>query len=120
MQLDIGTPVRYEDGEQVGTITKVIYDPAGGTVEEIVLDTAELLGRQVLVPTTLLRRDRGEVLTLVADRDEVAALPDYVVEQVLAAPEDWQPSENYMPGEELMPPAGTYALAPVFEESNAA
>jgi len=120
MQLDIDTPVRYEDGEQAGTITKVIYDPESSTVEEIVLDTAELVGRRVLVPVTLLRQAPGDVLTLAASRDEFAALPDYIVEEVLAAPEGWQPSDNFMPGEDLLPPTVSYALAPILEESNAA
>jgi sporulation protein YlmC with PRC-barrel domain len=120
MLLDIDTPIRYEDGEQIGTISKVIYDPTSGTVNEIVLDTADLLGRRILVPLTLLRADPGDVLTLDAGRDEVAALPDYVVDEYIAAPEGWEASENYAPGEDLLPATAAYTLMPVFEESNAA
>ena len=79
MKLDIGTPVRYPDGEQVGTINKVIFDPETHTVHEIVVETPELIGRLVLVPISMLREDPGDVLTVVADRDAVDALPDYEV-----------------------------------------
>ena len=35
MKLDIETPIRYADGEQVGMISKVVFDPQSGTVQEI-------------------------------------------------------------------------------------
>ncbi len=119
MKLDIDTAVRYPDGGQVGTINKVVFDPHAGTVEEIVLESAELLGRRILVPVRLLREDPGEVLTLDATPDEVDELPSYEVERYIDAPEDWQPSENYAPGSGLFPATMFYPTAPIFEESNA-
>jgi sporulation protein YlmC with PRC-barrel domain len=119
MKLDIGTPVRYPDGEQVGTINKVIFDPETNTVHEIVVETPDLVGRLVLVPVSMLREDPGDVLTVVADRDAVDALPDYEVARYNDAPEGWQVSENYVPGGDMLAGALQYPVVPVVEESNA-
>lgn len=119
MRLDIETPIRYADGEQLGVIHKVIFDPESGIVQEVVVETGDLLGRLILVPVPLLRQDPGEVITIEASREDVEALPDYEVERYIDAPEGWQPSEDYMPGEDLRPVTSGFDLAPVFEESNA-
>ena len=119
MKLDIGTPVRYPDGEQAGTINKVIFDPETNTVHEIVLETPDLVGRLVLVPVSMLQEDPGDVLTLVAGRDAVDALPDYEIERYNDAPEGWEVSDNYVPGGDLLAGALQYPVVPVMEESNA-
>lgn len=119
MKLDIGTPVRYPDGEQVGTINKVIFDPETNTVHEIVVETPDLVGRLVLVPVSMLREDPGDVLTVVADRDAVDALPDYEVARYNDQPEGWEVSENYVPGGDMLAGALQYPVVPVMEESNA-
>ncbi|HMA35609.1 MAG TPA: hypothetical protein VKY74_14180 [Chloroflexia bacterium] len=119
MKLDIGTPVRYPDGEQAGIISKVVFDPESATVHEIVLETPDLVGRKVLVSIALLREDPGEVLTLVADREGLDALPDYTVERFAAAPDGWTAPAEYMPHDILFPTSVTYPIMPVFEESNA-
>jgi sporulation protein YlmC with PRC-barrel domain len=119
MKLDIGTPVRYPDGEQVGTINKVIFDPETHTVHEIVVETPELIGRLVLVPISMLREDPGDVLTVVADRDAVDALPDYEVERYNDQPAGWEVPENYVPGGDMLAGTLQYPVVPVMEESNA-
>jgi sporulation protein YlmC with PRC-barrel domain len=119
MKLDIGTPVRYPDGEQVGTINKVIFDPETNTVHEIVVETPDLVGRLVLVPVSMLREDPGDVLTVAADRDAVDALPDYEVARYNDQPEGWEVSENYVPGGDMLAGALQYPVVPVMEESNA-
>ena len=119
MKLDIGTPVRYPDGAQVGTINKVIFDPETNTVHEIVVETPDLVGRLVLVPVGMLREDPGDVLTVVADRDAVDALPDYEVARYNDQPEGWEVSENYVPGGDLLAGPLQYPVVPVVEESNA-
>jgi len=119
MKLDVGTPLRYPDGEQVGTIHKVVFDPETATVCDLVVETADLVGRSILVPINLLRTDSGDVLTLAADRETVAGLPEYTVEEFVAAPEGWQVSPNYMAGDVLFPAGMTYPLMPIFEETSA-
>ena len=119
MKLDIGTPVRYPDGEQVGTINKVIFDPETNTVHEIVVETPDLVGRLVLVPVSMLQEDPGDVLTVAADRDAVDALPDYEVARYNDQPEGWEVSENYVPGGDMLAGALQYPVVPVMEESNA-
>ncbi|HUS14796.1 MAG TPA: PRC-barrel domain-containing protein [Chloroflexia bacterium] len=119
MKLDIGTPVRYPDGEQVGTINRVIFDPDTATVYEIVVETPDLVGRMALVEVTDLREDPGDVLTYTGDRDTFAGLPTYEVERFMDPPEGWTAPENYMPGEGLFPNTMHYPLVPVYEESNA-
>jgi hypothetical protein len=118
MKLDISSVVRYPDGEQAGVINQVVFDPDTASVHEIVLETPDLVGRMVLLPVAMLREDPGEVLTFDGDRDALAELPDYEVEQVAVAPDDWQPEENYAPGEELLPPDSGALMQPVMEESN--
>ena len=119
MKLDISSAVRFPDGEQVGVINQVVFDPDSASVHEIVLETPDLVGRMILVPVAMLREDPGEVLTFGGDRDALAALPDYEVEEVPVAPEDWQPEDNYAPGEDLLPPYPASPMQPVMEESNA-
>jgi sporulation protein YlmC with PRC-barrel domain len=119
MKLDIGTPVRYPDGEQVGTINKVIFDPETNTVHEIVVETPDLVGRLVLVPVSMLREDPGDVLTVAADRDAVDALPDYEGARYNDQPEGWEVSENYVPGGDMLAGALQYPVVPMMEESNA-
>ncbi len=118
MRLDIGTPIRYPDGEQVGTIHKVVFDPAHATVHEIVLETSDLVGRLVLVPVEELREDSGSVLTLAADREAVAQMSDYIVERYMDPPDGWTLPENYVPGDGLFAATMYYPTVPVFEESN--
>jgi hypothetical protein len=119
MKLDISSAVRFPDGEQAGVINQVVFDPETASVHEIVLETPDLVGRMILVPVAMLREDPGEVLTFGGDRDALDALPDYEVEEVPVAPEDWQPDENYAPGEDLLPPYPASSMQPVMEESNA-
>ncbi|MDQ2809557.1 MAG: PRC-barrel domain-containing protein [Chloroflexota bacterium] len=118
MKLDIGTPVRYPDGEQVGTIHKVVFASETATVHEIVVETPDFVGRLVLVPVDRLREDGGDVLTLVADREAVAAMSDYIVERYMDPPDDWTMPENYVPGDGLFSATMYYPTVPVFEESN--
>ena len=119
MKLDISSAVRFPDGEQAGVINQVVFDPDSASVHEIVLETPDLVGRTILVPVALLREDPGEVLTFDGDRDTLAALPDYEVAEIPVAPEDWQPEDNYAPGEDLQPPYPASPMQPVMEESNA-
>ena len=118
MKLDIGTPIRYPDGEQVGTIHKVVFAPETATVHEIVVETADFVSRRVLVPVDRLREDAGDVLTLDADRAAVAEMSDYLVERYMDPPDGWVLPENYVPGEGLFSATMHYPTVPVFEESN--
>ncbi len=118
MKLDIGTPIRYPDGEQVGTIHKVVFDPATATVHEIVVETPDLVGRLILVPVGELREDSGDVLTLAADRAAVAQMSDYIVERYMDPPDGWVLPTNYVPGDGLFSATMYYPTVPVFEESN--
>ena len=118
MKLDIGTPIRYADGEQVGTIHKVVFAPETATVHEIVVETPDFVGRRILVPVDLLREDDGDVLTLDADRETVAEMSDYIVERYMDPPEGWTMPENYVPGDGLFSATLHYPTVPVFEESN--
>ncbi|MGI8586929.1 MAG: PRC-barrel domain-containing protein [Chloroflexia bacterium] len=119
MRLDIGTPVRYPDGEQVGMIQKVVFDPQTSEVQDIVLGTPDLVARTVLVPVIMFESGPGGVITFTADRDAFAALPDYEVSEFMDPPDGWTPPENYAPGDSLFPMGVRYSMMPVFEESNA-
>ncbi len=118
MKLDIGTPIRYPDGEQVGTIHKVVFAPETATVHEIVVETPDFVGRLVLVPVDRLHEEAGDVLTLAADRDAVAEMSDYIVERYMDPPDGWVLPENYVPGDGLFSATMHYPVVPVFEESN--
>jgi hypothetical protein len=119
MNLDIGTLIRYPDGEQVGSIHKVVFDPETAAVREIVLDLPTLVGRLVLVPVNRLRADPGGVITLDATREEVAEMSDYLVDRFMDPPDGWTMPANYTPGDGIFPTSLHYPVVPVFEESNA-
>ncbi len=118
MNLDIATSVRYPDGEVAGNIEKVVFDPQTGTVHEVILTTPGLLPRMVIVPIGMLMEDEGGVTTFDGDSDAVDALPDYVTESYIDAPEGWEFSQDYAPGAALFPATIYFPMLPEVEESN--
>lgn len=87
MNLDIETSIRYPDGEEAGRITAVVLGNEGRAVEQVVMDTGGLLGREVLVPVNLLSMAPGDVLQINATPDEVDTLPDYRSAELAGPPE---------------------------------
>ncbi len=119
MRLDIDTPIRFPDGQQFGTIQKVVVDPRTATVLQVVVETRGLGARTALVPVDLLQDAPGEVLAINATRDQADALPDYVTADYADVPPTWAENPNYLPGDILFPATMFTPIVPVHEESNA-
>lgn len=118
MRLDLDTEIRMTNGVRAGVLLKVIVGETG-QVESVVMATAEVVSRNVIVPVSNLSEGPGDVLTINLTPDEIDALPDYEEELVPVAPEGWEWSEDPAPGGDVFP--GTLydpGMMPVAEMGN--
>lgn len=119
MRLDLDTEIRFPDGMRAGVLRNVIITEEN-RVESVVMSTAGLVSRTVLVPVASLSEEAGEVLTVNLTPDEIDMLPDYEEEMVPAVGEEWTLDPEPVPGSDVFP-ATLYdpGMMPVFEISNA-
>jgi hypothetical protein len=118
MNLDIGTSIRFKDGEEAGVIKEVVLNGDGTAAENIVMTTSELVSRDVIVPVTMLHMAPGDVVEL--DADDLSALADYTQDQLAVDPAEWTNPNAYAPGQADAPfPASEMApILPVVEYEN--
>lgn len=109
MEIELGARVRTSDGEEIGTIDRVILDPAGSAVRAVVVRRGFILVRDVEIPLEALEPGpRGEVL-LTCTTAEVDRLPGLVEEHYTAAPAAQATGAGYPAGQTVRP-AGAAAL----------
>jgi hypothetical protein len=77
MRFDLDTEIRYPDGRRAGFLRRVILD-ANREVEKVVMATAHIISRDVIVPVSKLSEAPGNVLQIDLDNDQVHELPTYV------------------------------------------
>lgn len=81
MQLDLGSHVKTRDGEDVGTVSRIIFEADKLTVREFVVHEGVLLTRNRIVHLDLVDHiDEEHVVHLRASADEVDELPEFVAE----------------------------------------
>jgi sporulation protein YlmC with PRC-barrel domain len=93
MRVDLDAKVRTHDHEDAGSIEGAIIDPSTNQINEFVVNTGGLLGRQVVVPFAEIEaasRD-GDTLRLRLTKAELERLPTYAPEQFVAPPAGWVP-----------------------------
>src|SRR5438552_18207191 len=105
MRLDLDTEIRYPSGERAGILKEALLGE-NDEVSEIVMSTARLFSRQVVVPVSALSEGPGGVLNVNLDRDQVDQLPDYT-ERVPAVTGAWDVTGAVEPGGAAVP-ARTY------------
>jgi hypothetical protein len=118
MNLDLDTEIRFPNGRRAGILQKAIVGE-GGHVDSVVMSTAHLISRDVIVPVNMLSEAPGGVLTINLTPDQVGDLPDYDEELMPAAPQGWEWSEDPLPGADVFP--GTLydpGMMPVTESGN--
>lgn len=111
MTSGFGTPVRARDGRQIGTIDRLILDPARNEVKAAVLRRGLLPRRDVEVPLALLRRSRVGDLSVDLSPGEVDRLPPFHEAAYTNLPSGYIPPSGY-PGENFYWPKSAQERAP--------
>jgi sporulation protein YlmC with PRC-barrel domain len=97
MRLDLDAKVRARDGEDIGSVDRAVVDPRTNEVTHIVVRTGTIFGRDIMVPRVDLERGSldGDTIQLDLTKDELKALPDFVMEQYGAPPPTWVAPAGY-------------------------
>jgi hypothetical protein len=117
MRLDLDTEIRYPDGRRAGFLRRVILD-TNGEVEKVVMATARIISRDVVVPVSELSEAPGNVLQINLDDDQVNQLPAYVEEMEPAVPDGWTFDPEPIPGADVFPATLYQPIMPVVEDQN--
>jgi hypothetical protein len=117
MRLDLDTEIRYPDGRRAGFLRRVILD-TNGEVEKVVMATARIISRDVVVPVSELSEAPGNVLQINLDDDVVNQLPAYVEEMEPAVPDGWTFDPEPIPGADVFPATLYQPIMPVVEDQN--
>lgn len=94
MQFQEGAHVFTADGEQVGTVDRVVLDPKTNEVSHIVVREGWLFAEDKLVPITAIDRAAGERIELKSDVENFDELPLFQEAHYVTPgeiPEDRQP-----------------------------
>jgi hypothetical protein len=114
MRFDLDTEIRYPDGRRAGFLRRVILDP-NGEVENVVMATARIISRDVLVNVSQLSEAPGNVLQIDLDDDAVSQLPGYSEELEPAVPDGWTFDPEPIPGADVFPATLYEPIMPVVE-----
>jgi hypothetical protein len=118
MRLDLNTEIRFPNGVRAGVLQQVIVGESGH-VDSVIMATAEIVSRNVIVPMSALSEGVGDVLTLNLSPDQVDELPDYTEETVPVTREGWEWSSDTAPGEDVFPATlRDPGMMPVMEVGN--
>src|SRR5438552_14138184 len=116
MRLDLDTEIRYPSGERAGILKEALLGE-NDEVSEIVMSTARLFSRQVVVPVSALSEGPGGVLNINLDRDQLDQLPNYT-ERVPAMTGEWDVGGDVEPVGEAFPATTYEPVMPVMEVEN--
>jgi hypothetical protein len=89
MRLDLDTEVRFRTGQRAGFLRDVLLGE-NDEVTEVVMTTAGLMSREVVVPVSALSEGEGGVLYIDLDPDQVDRLPSNEVEREPAVTGEWE------------------------------
>ena len=83
-----GSQVRTRE-RRAGEVARVIRDPQGHLVTDIVVRTSRLFGRELVAPVGLVADVSPDVITLNATQSELLTLPEYRSDDHIAAEVDY-------------------------------
>lgn len=91
MRVDLDARVVANDGEELGSVQRAVFDPRTDRVAEFVISTGGLFGRDVVLPADEVERAArdGDTIRLALTRDEVEKLPTYVPADYVMPPAGW-------------------------------
>jgi sporulation protein YlmC with PRC-barrel domain len=106
-KIDIGAEVIGSDGKKLGKVSYVVVRPDEKRVAEIVVSTGAILGRDVVVPLSLIDDVRDGKVYLSINKNELDKYPDYIEVDYENPPPEWVPPEG-MTYAGILWPAGAY------------
>ena len=126
MEFHFGARVRRKNGEHLGELTRVVYDPESLSVEFVVIQSVRLGERELSVPTTAIDDTDAEHLNINLTHEEFESLDVYSSSHNVAPPPDRDYADvdevdELAPGTEV-PPVGaatgieSIAFIPIVEE----
>jgi uncharacterized protein YrrD len=100
-----GTDVYTSDNQHVGHVGYVVVDPTTFRVTDMVVNTGNLIGRDIVVTVDQIARESEDGVYLTLDRNGLDACPDYVEVQYQTPPSSWAPAPGltYPAGSTLWP-----------------
>src|SRR5919197_2480959 len=93
MRIDLSAKVRTRDGQDVGQVEHVAFDPSRNEVTGVVVDPSEFFaGDEVIVPRHDIERVErdGDVLVLDLTKDEFERLDRYESARYTPPPVGWE------------------------------
>jgi uncharacterized protein YrrD len=105
MNIKLGAKVKTSDGQEVGTIDKLILDPAGGEVKSAVVRKGFILTDDIEIPTGDLQVESDDLALLSISADRLADLPRFNEASYAPPPPDYVPLYGY-PTEGVLWPLG--------------
>jgi uncharacterized protein YrrD len=88
MDFDFGADVRRPDGEKLGELRHVVYDPDTTQIVYLVVEHSGFEGREVLVPIGAVEGADDDAVTLELSRQQFDSLRDFVTDRNVAPPPD--------------------------------
>ena len=77
MKIELGAKVATAEGDEIGTIDKLILDPDGGDIHAIVVHKGLLFGRDIEIPVDEIAGIRGGVARIRHTKADLDALPTF-------------------------------------------
>lgn len=87
MRIDLGASVHSSDGENLGTVDRIVIDPETKAVQQFILQHGFLTQTHKIVDIDMVVGQEGDTVRLNQSADQVAKLPDYVQERFVQVPE---------------------------------
>jgi uncharacterized protein YrrD len=105
--------VYTSDNEEAGHVGYVVVDPNSFRVTDLVVNTGNVIGRDIVVSVDQIARETADGVYLTLDRDGLDACPDYVDLHYQTPPDTWIPAPGltYPAGTMLWPAGITYPEA---------
>jgi uncharacterized protein YrrD len=124
MDIDINHTVISADGEHVGKVTMVIFDPDTNEATHIVV--SRRMGRDIVIPISEVTHADNVGVFLHLTNDETQRMPDYVERDLASPGTEWEAPEGYNPQDREFPVSGypamggstSYAPRPIRERRN--
>jgi uncharacterized protein YrrD len=125
MEFHFGAQVQRSDGERLGELTRVVYDPDSREIDYLVAQSAHMGEREVKIPLEAVELTDDETVQVALTENEFETLEEYSFSHNVAPPPDRDfadiDEEELAPGTES-PPVGaatgieSIAFIPIVEE----
>jgi sporulation protein YlmC with PRC-barrel domain len=111
MKIEIGSKVNSSDGQNIGSVDRLIVDPTTSEVRAAVIRKGVFLPRDIEVPISSLTGSPDGELAVDISADEVKNLPEFAEAMYILPPPQYQLPDGFTAGS-LYWPAGTMLGSP--------